>query len=235
MSRRMLRFACLTMISLLVFGGCRSLDLSPDSMMGIPTEVKEEPKIESTFSRSHLLMSSASKFERAGQIEEAIKLYEKVVKDGTNKPEVYEANRHLAILYDLSDQASKAREAFKLALQNGNPDVELLNDYGYFLLKSNDYPEAIKILDRARTQAPENERVATNLGMALVSSGRADAGYQLFALVVGNAEAASNVGAVLLQQGKTQEAQKWLQTAVDSNHDDKNLTAKNMLELAKQK
>ena len=235
MNPRMFRFGCLAMASLLVFSGCRSLDFSSDSMIGIPAEVKEEAKIESTFSRSQLLMSSASKFERAGQIEEAIKLYEKVVNDGTNKPEVYEANRHLAILYDLSDQASKAREAFELAMQNGNPDVELLNDYGYFLLKNNDFSEAIKILERARTQAPENERVATNLGMAIVSSGRADAGYQLFASVVGKAQAASNVGAVLLQQGKTQEAQKWLQIAVGSNHDDKNLNAKNMLEMAKQK
>lgn len=235
MSRIRTRFFCCATLALLVLSGCRALDLNPVSLVGFSNEIDEESTIESTFSRSHLLMSSARKFERAGQIEEAIKLYEKVLDGGSKQADTYEANRHLAVLYDLSDQSSKAKNAFKLALQSGNPDVDLLNDYGYFLSKNNEHSEATELLKRAHSSFPDNERVTTNLAMALVSSGRVNEGFQLFTSVVDKPEAASNVGAVLLQLGKNQEAQKWLQRAIDSNQTGRKLVATNMLQLANPK
>ena len=225
---------CFAVIGLLLISGCKTLELKPNSVASFSNEEKTA-EIESTFSKSELLISSARKFERAGQIEEAIKLYEKVVKSGANREKSHEANRHLAILYDLSDQTAKARNAFKLAMEHDNPEVDLLNDYGYFLMKNQDYSEALEILSSAHSQSPENERVATNLGMALVSSGRVEEGYKLFASVVESPEAASNVGAVLLQLGETQAAEKWLQQAVDSNHDGGISIARNMLKMANQK
>lgn len=216
----------------LLLCGCQSVELKSQlSDSSIPVR-DDSSEIEATFSKSKLLFSSAKKFEKAGQIEEAIKLYEKAAASSENKANVVEANRHLAILYDLSDQPDKSRTAFQLAMKSGNPDGDLFNDFGYFLLKNQEFAEAARVLGRGHQKHPQNDRISTNLGMALVSLGHVEEGYRLFESVVGKADAASNVGAVLMQQGKAEEGRRWLQQASEASHE--NSTASQMLQLANQ-
>ena len=218
-------------IALLLFCGCQSLDIGSGSSVSSLQDEKSE--IEATFSKSELLFSSARKFEKAGQVEETIKLYEKAAGASSgNKAGVIEANRHLAVLYDLSDQPKKARAAFELVMNSGNLDAELFNDYGYFLLKNQEFTEATRVLSLAHQKHPQDQRITTNLGMALVSSGQIEDGYRLFESVVGEADAASNVGAVLLQQGKAQEGKVWLQKVVGTGQE-KTIASK-MLQFADQ-
>ena len=218
-------------IPVLFLCGCHSLEFKNGPSASTIALQDNTPEIEATFSKSELLFSSARKFEKAGQIEEAIKLYEKAAGASSgNKVRVVEANRHLAVLYDLSDQPKKSRAAFQLAMKSGTPDAELFNDYGYFLLKNQEFSEAAQVLGRGHQKHPQNHRISTNLGMALVSSGQVEDGYRLFESVVGEADAASNVGAVLLQQGKVQEGKDWLQRAAKIGH--KKTPASQMLEFA---
>ena len=132
-----------------------------------------------------------------------------------------EANRHLAILYDLSDQPKKAKQAFQVAMQAKNSDADLLNDFGYFLLKQNDFTEAENVLSFAYEKFPTNERIVNNLGMALVSSGKVEQGYRLFETSVGKVDAITNVGAILLQTGKHEEGKAWLRQVADNSQDNK--------------
>lgn len=218
-------------IPALLLCGCQSLEFKSGPSVSSIALNDDKPQIEATFSKSELLFSSAKKFEKAGQIEEAIKLYEKAIGVSSgNKAAVIEANRHLAVLYDLSDQPKKSRTAFQLAMERGTPDAELFNDYGYFLLKNQEFLEATQVLGFGHQKYPQNHRISTNLGMALVSSGQVENGYRLFESVVGETDAAANVGAVLLQQGKVQEGKDWLQRATAAGH--KNTTASQMLRFA---
>ena len=202
-------------IVLVLLCGCQAIGLNNGSLVSAVPAKDDTANIETSFSKSKLLFSSAQKFEKAGQIEEAIKLYEKAAKTSAgNKVNFAKANRHLAVLYDLSDQTKKAQAAFQSAIENAAPDSDLFNDYGYFLLKNQDFDEGIRVLNTAHQKYPANQRITTNLGMALVSAGKVEEGYRMFESVVGETDAASNVGAVLLQQGRAGEATKWLARAV---------------------
>ena len=215
-----------------VLSGCQSLYLGHGAIEAV-TATGDVAEIASTFSKSELLFSSARKFEKAGQIGEAIKLYEKAASASPeNDPDFLEANRHLAILYDLSAQSKKARLCFQVAMQSKDVDADLLNDYGYFLLKQEDFGEASKVLRSAHREFPQNERIATNLGMALVSSGRVEDGFRLFESKVGKNDAIANVGAILLQQGKTEEGKAWLQQV--ENTEETNSKVAQMLRAADQ-
>ena len=156
-------------IPMLLLCGCHSLEFNSRPSASTIALHDDKPDIEATFSKSELLFSSAKKFEKAGQIEEAIKLYEKAAgASAGNKASVVEANRHLAVLYDLSDQPKKSRTAFQLAMKSGNPDAELFNDYGYFLLKNQEFSEAARVLGLGHQKHPQNHRISTNLGLSLI-------------------------------------------------------------------
>ena len=222
-------YAVWSIVIFSVFAGCQSFDLN-SSPIEISGGSNEQLEIASSFSKSDLLFSSARKFENAGQIEEAIKLYEKALKSTLPKAREVEANRHLAILYDLSDQSEKARTSFEFALQNGTTDANLLNDYGYFLLNNNDAANATKLLRGAYEQFPEDKRIANNLGIALVTQGQTEAGYRVFESVVGQSAAASNVGAILIRQGMIEDGKAWLAKAGNKDSE----VASVILELANQ-
>ncbi|MDB2686155.1 tetratricopeptide repeat protein [Mariniblastus sp.] len=213
---RLLRITCLVAL-VSILSGCRSIDLGTNNVSTITPG--RDAEIATTFSKSELLFSSAQKFEKAGQIQEAIKLYEKAASASVaNEPGLIEANRHLAILYDLSDQPKKANQAFQVALNGKGPeDAELLNDYGYFLLKQNDFDEAARVLSIAHEKFPKNERITNNLAMALVSSGKVEDGFHLFEASVGKNDALANVGAILLQTGRITEGKNWLQQVAETS------------------
>ena len=213
-------------LSMVILAGCQTINLGTNSTVATAKGDPEETKIEATFSKSELLFSSARKFEKAGQIEEAIKLYEKAaVASKHDKKSLLEANRHLAILYDLSDQSEKAKQAFRNATEGIKPDADLLNDHGYFLLKQNEFEEALSVLTAASEQYPANKRIANNLGMALVASGKVEDGFRVFESSVGRRDAIANVGAILMQQGRTEEGKTWLEQVADSS-DSKNKASK---------
>jgi len=126
---------------------------------GIDANPKEQP--------IHLLL--ASDYERTGQFEDAIKIYENILENNANN--ILAANNLAALLLDYrSDTESHAR-ALKLSRQLENSDQPaLLDTLGWAYYRNGDYGNAIRILELAVANGDEIALLHYHLGMAFVKA-----------------------------------------------------------------
>ncbi len=126
---------------------------------GIDANPKEQP--------IHLLL--ASDYERTGQFEDAIKIYENILEN--NSSNILAANNLAALLLDhRSDTESHAR-ALKLSRQLENSDQSaLLDTLGWAYYRNGDYGNAIRILELAVAKGDEIALLHYHLGMAFVKA-----------------------------------------------------------------
>ena len=116
------------------------------------------------------------------------------------------ASRHLAVLYDRSDEQAKAMHEFQEQLKKKPKDASLLNDMGYSLYNRAQWAEAENYLRRAVTADKNHKPAWVNLGLALAQQGKQQEAIEAFGHAVSTAEAYSNLGFVLTVQGKKPEA-----------------------------
>ncbi len=111
----------------------------------------------------------ASEYERAGQVEEAIQIYEKIIAD--DETNLLAANNLAALMLDFRTDAASFARALELAKQfEKNTEAALLDTVGWAYYRNGDYVNAVRLLDSAVAADDTIALLHYHLGMALVKS-----------------------------------------------------------------
>jgi tetratricopeptide (TPR) repeat protein len=160
---------------------------------------------------AHLCLTTARRLEKKGYTTEAILLYERV---RVYNPNLRTVSHRLAVLYDLQGETRRAEAEYRRALHEQPGNAEVHNDLGYFCYRHGRLKRAEEALRHAVALNPGCRCAWVNLGEMLAQEGRMEESYRAFARVLRPAEVCSNVGVLLVQQGRTREARGVLRQAV---------------------
>ena len=162
---------------LLALAGCKTPGANPegqgDSMPGLlvgPEAIgRATPPVDLPIKESgKLCLRTAQEFEKKGQTEDAIRLYEKARACEPTTEKV--ASRRLAVLYDQAGEFSKSSTEYETLLKAQPKDANLLNDIGYSYYCRGDWANAEAYLTKAVQQDPNHKRAWVNLGLGWLSS-----------------------------------------------------------------
>lgn len=168
------------------------------------------------FRAAEACLATAQALDKKGHEPEAIAEYEKARQ---YNPKLTQVSRRLAVLYDRQCDYTRAMNEYKLALQDNPKDADLLNDLGYCCHERGDDPEAEKWLRQALEINPKHARAQGNLALTLGHQGRYKEAFDAFTKVVSPAQAHSNLGVILAQQGQSALAQAALRQALELEPD----------------
>jgi tetratricopeptide (TPR) repeat protein len=202
------------MISSIVLVGCKTAspitqessgDIKPALLIGPDAIGKAPPPTELPNKESaRLCIRTAQEYEKNGQTEEAIKLFEKA--RAIDPTIAKTCSRRLAVLYDSTGDFGKAMTEYEALLKANPKDADLHNDLGYSYYCRGEWANAESALLKAVQYDPNHKRAWINLGLTLAQLGKWDESFQAFCKVVRPAEAHSNFAFILAAQGKTIEA-----------------------------
>ncbi len=151
---------------------------------------------------SKVCLATAKKMDDGGRDAEAVSLY---LRAREHDPSV-DVSARLAVLYDRLQQSSEAQAEYRRALSKQPKNADLWNDFGYYYLSRENYPEAEKHFRRALELKPKHVQATNNLALALGYQQRHAECYALFEKSIGAAAAHSNLGMILAQQDRLDEA-----------------------------
>lgn len=163
-----------------------------------------------------LCLATAERLAGEGHAREASLLYLKARKLAPNATDY---SRRLAPLFAQLQDLPRAQEEYTAALAGSPRDADLWNDWGCLLLRRGDYAAAEQKLRQALAVAPGHTRARTNLALVCAHVDRREEAWDLFASVVGPAAAHSNLGVVLAGEGRTAEARREFERALQLDPD----------------
>jgi Flp pilus assembly protein TadD len=123
------------------------------------------------------------------------------------------ASRRLAVLYDRCCEFAKADAEYQKLAKARSRDADLFNDWGYSYYQRNKWQDAEKNLRKALALDPQHARARCNLGLVLGQEGRYEEALKEFRSVVSEAEAHCNLAFVYWTQGKLEDARREAQQA----------------------
>lgn len=144
----------------------------------------------------------------AGKVNEA--LAELTAAESINSKSA-EIQNLLGVAYGSKGMNDRALKAFEAAIRGDKDNAQYLNNYGFLLLKTNNFEAAVKHLKRAAKLSPNDARIWNNLAIAQCQRGKFEDAYQSFVRAVGEYDGHVNMAAQLLAQGLGQEAIKHLE------------------------
>ena len=148
--------------------------------------------------------------EQIGNITEARERYQRVLHD---QPQSVEAMLGLARLDQLAGRMQEAEQGYRKALKAAPNDTVVLDALGQFYSNQEKWPQAIDILRQAMTAAPSDNTVRFHLAVAMAKSGDITGAKSHFITSVGDAEADYNIGLILHDQGKLDQAEQYFTQA----------------------
>ena len=146
----------------------------------------------------------------AGKVNEAIA---ELTAAQSGDPKSAETQNLLGVAYGSKGMNDRALKAFEAAVRADKDNAQYLNNYGFLLIKTNNFETAVKHLKRAAKLSPKDARIWNNLAIAQCQRGKFEEAYQSFVHAVGEYDARVNMAAQLLAQGMGQEAIKHLEVA----------------------
>ena len=145
----------------------------------------------------------AENLEKSGHLSAAAAQYERARRQDASK--INYAHR-LGVLYARLDRTEDARREFSVAMSQSPDNIDVKNDYAYFLTQAGNPTESETILREILVANPSHRRAKINLGINLTHQGRLSEAYPMFSKAVGPWQAHHNIGVVLAERGKHQEA-----------------------------
>jgi len=121
----------------------------------------------------------------------------------------------LAVLGDLDSRHDYAREIFNLLIPISDDLSLIYTNMGFSYYLSHHYILAESYYKKALDINSDYERAKLNLGLIYVRTGQYNKSIQLFKQVMSTAEAYNDIGYFLLLDGRYQEAEYFLQNAID--------------------
>ena len=158
------------------------------------------------------MMTAAASAFAGGRIDEAVKLYQDVIRRRADTEDAY---RKLALVYWRTGRAAQAIATLEQALASGITQGEVIVKLGQYLAESGQPARAIALLEGRPGDDPDALIV---LGNAYAYAGRhADAGRTFSRVIAANPEDAvahENLGAMQLQGGDLVAAERTLRRAI---------------------
>jgi Tfp pilus assembly protein PilF len=194
-------------------GGCVSPHSLPD-VTALPAAARAEGAPADELpprQAAEACLATGKALEQNGHEAEAAAEYERARQLGSASPLI---GRRLAVLYDRLGEDARSLAEYEQTLKHQPRDADLLNDLGYFHYARGHWPEAERCLRQALEINPKLARAWVNLGLTLVKSGQTEAGLEAFGKALPPAEATYNVGVLLAQQGRVEEARALLQRSL---------------------
>jgi len=170
------------------------------------TEEKELPPSKS----AKLCLKLAADLEQSGHDLEAAAEYEKARQ---YDPKL-RISRRLGLVYERLGEYRRAQTEYEQALKENPKNAVMLNDLGYLYYSRGKWDDAEKALRDALAVNPKYDRAWINLGMTLGQKGDYPASLEAFRHAVSEAEVHSNLGFVLMTQGKRPEAKQAYRAAL---------------------
>ncbi len=161
-----------------------------------------------------LHFQAAQVYESQQNITGAITHFQKALAISPRDPKILVA---FGRLYDRRGELRTAEGLYQQALQIDPNDCAALNALGICYAKQGNLDAALAHLARASQLQPQNTRYKNNMANVLADAGRIDEAYASLVSVHGEAGAHYNLGYLLLQQGKRDEARRELQLALQAN------------------
>jgi len=158
-----------------------------------------------------LCLKTADKMEQGGDRIGAVTFYEQARR---LDPTAIDYSRKLANLYDQLDMNDQAHREYQTAIAATPDDADLLNDYGVFHLRREQWTESEVWFRKSLAARANHERAAINLAISLGMQNRLKESFELFHSQVGAASANSNLGVLLVRQGRNDEARHHFQQAI---------------------
>jgi len=121
----------------------------------------------------------------------------------------------LAVLSDLEGNHDYARELFTLLIATSADSSLIYSNMGYSYYLTSNYILAENYYKKALDVNANFERAKLNLGLIYVRTGQFNQALQLFKQVMTTAQAYNDIGYFLLLDGRYQEAEYFLQHAID--------------------
>ena len=150
--------------------------------------------------------------EQIGNMTEARERYQRVLHD---QPQSLEAMLGLARLDQLAGRMQEAEQGYRKALKAAPNDAAVLDALGQFYATQEKWPLAIDHLKQSLQIAPNDNTIRFHLAVALAKSGDIAGAKPHFVNSVGDAEADYNLGLILHDQGKLDQAEQFfVQAAV---------------------
>lgn len=158
-----------------------------------------------------LQLAYAKLMEESGKTAEAHAHYTEVVKE---HPKNVEALRGLARTKIEAGQYSEAERDLKKALKLQPEDAATQFQLGQLYTVQERWQDAVPPFTKAMLSAPHDTTYRYHLAVAMVHAGDVDGALPHFIRTVGDAEAHYNVGLILQQMGRTDDAEQHLKVAV---------------------
>ncbi|HLQ43515.1 MAG TPA: tetratricopeptide repeat protein [Planctomycetaceae bacterium] len=150
--------------------------------------------------------------EQIGNMTEARERYQRVLHD---QPQSLEAMLGLARLDQLAGRMQEAEKGYRKALKTAPNDAAVLDALGQFYATQEKWPLAIDHLKQSLQATPNDNTIRFHLAVAMAKSGDIAGAKPHFVNSVGDAEADYNLGLILHDQGKFDQAEQFfIQAAV---------------------
>lgn len=148
--------------------------------------------------------AQADKLQKENKLADAIALCEKMREPGN--PQALVATKHLALLYDRTQDLDRAEDEYKRLLQHNPKDADLLAKLGDMFSRRGKWAAAEKWYGDALAQQPTHPGARSGLGFALAHQGDYVKSLEEFKKVVPAAEAYCEIAFVMKLQGKREDA-----------------------------
>ena len=150
--------------------------------------------------------------EQIGNVTEARERYQRVLHD---EPHSIPAMLGLARLDQLAGHMAEAEQAYRKTLKSAPNDPLVLDALGQFYANQEKWPLAIDALRQALQSSPNDNTIRFHLAVAMAKAGDISGAKPHFVNAVGDAEADYNLGLILHDQGKLEQAEQYfVQAAV---------------------
>lgn len=185
-----------------------SLKKSKASRLAYEEPVEEVPQIENP---TQVKLAYARLMEDVGQFVEARRHYGEISKE---QPKNVDALLGLARLDMLVGEYEAAEVALKKAVKLAPDSPAAQSALGALYANQGDWSRAVDPLTKAMLAAPQDSHHRFQLAVALTRCGDVDSAMPHFIRSVGDAEAHYNVGLILYETGRVDEAERHFQIAV---------------------
>ncbi|MFN0121020.1 MAG: tetratricopeptide repeat protein [Blastocatellia bacterium] len=163
-----------------------------------------------------LMYGEAVDLHLRGQIDNALEKLTAVV---TLRPKHAEAHNLLGICFDQKGLYGFAHSSYERAIKLQPGNSRFLNNLGYSYYLSGDNKEALHWYKKALKRTPEDRRLHNNLGLTYGRLGDINKSLEHFTRSVGPVAARLNLGFVLNQQGRYEDAIREYETALRGQPD----------------
>lgn len=192
----------------------RTAQYQPPKQPPLPTDDGVPRRPEDLKDPFSLQLAYARWQEHLGNADEARGAYQTALK---KNPKSVEALVGLARLDELSQLPKLAERGYQEALKTHPKSALAMHALGKFYVNQERWKEGTHYLEMAARAESNNTRYQYDLGLALAQQGQYSAALEPMSVAIGEAEAHYNIGYLLKEAGRTQEARSYFQQAVALN------------------